>query len=42
MVENGVPVTDAQKLAGHSRIETTKRYLTPGWEDLTAAVEKSI
>lgn len=42
MVENGVTVIDAQKLAGHSRIETTKRYLTPGWDDLTAAVEKSI
>ncbi|MHB0922662.1 MAG: tyrosine-type recombinase/integrase [Bellilinea sp.] len=42
MVENGVPVTDAQTLAGHSRIETTRRYLTPGWDDLTAAVEKSL
>lgn len=42
MVENGVPVTDAQTLAGHSRIETTRRYLTPGWDDLAAAVEKSL
>lgn len=33
------PLTEVKKLAGHARIETTAKYVTPGWDDLEAAVE---
>ncbi|MHB0964838.1 MAG: tyrosine-type recombinase/integrase [Bellilinea sp.] len=42
LIDAGEPVTVAQRLAGHARSETTKRYILPGWDDLAAAVEKLI
>ena len=32
-------IAAAQQLAGHSRTDTTMRYIKPGWEDLERAVE---
>jgi len=40
LLNGGVPLTVVSKLLGHSRLETTKRYVQPGWEDFEAAVEK--
>lgn len=39
LLDAGVPITTVQKLMGHARLETTARYLTPGWEDFERAVE---
>lgn len=39
LVDNGSPLTVAQKLLGHSRLDTTSRYVKPGWDDLARAVE---
>lgn len=36
----GIQLTVIQKLMGHSRSDTTARYVKPGWEDLEQAVEK--
>jgi site-specific recombinase XerD len=36
----GVQLTVIQKLLGHSRPDTTTRYVKPGWEDFEKAVEK--
>jgi site-specific recombinase XerD len=40
LLDSGAPLTVVSKLLGHSRIETTKRYVQPGWEDFEKAVEK--
>jgi integrase len=39
MIDAGRPLTEAQLIAGHSSIQSTARYVMPGWEDLEAAVE---
>lgn len=39
LLDAGIPVTTVQKLMGHARLETTARYLVPGWEDYERAVE---
>lgn len=38
-IDAGGQLTEAAKLAGHARLDTTKRYVQPGWEDLESAVE---
>lgn len=38
-IDAGGQLTEAAKIAGHARLETTKIYTQPGWEDLEAAVE---
>lgn len=38
MLDRGVPITVVSKLLGHSRLETTARYVQPGWEDFEKAV----
>jgi site-specific recombinase XerD len=38
-MDAGGALTEAAKIAGHARLETTKRYVLPGWEDLELAVE---
>jgi len=40
LVDGDVPVTTVQKLMRHARLETTARYMKPGWGDLEQAVEK--
>jgi len=40
LVEGEVPVTTVQKLLRHARLETTARYVKPGWGDLEEAVER--
>jgi integrase/recombinase XerC len=40
MLDAGVPLTTISKLLGHARLETTKRYVQPGWGDFERAVEK--
>jgi len=40
MLDEGAPLTVVQKVLGHSRLDTTARYVTPGWGDLEQAVEK--
>jgi integrase/recombinase XerC len=40
MLDAGVPLTTISKLLGHARLETTKRYVQPGWGDYERAVEK--
>ena len=39
-LDEGAPLTVVSKLLGHSRLETTARYVTPGWGDLEEAVER--
>lgn len=38
LLDSGVPLTTVSKLLGHSRLETTARYVQPGWEDFEKAV----
>jgi len=38
IVRLGVAITVVSKLLGHSRLETTARYVQPGWEDFEKAV----
>ncbi len=38
MVDQGVPLTVVAKIMGHTRIEVTRIYVTPGWNDLERAV----
>lgn len=38
-LDNGGQLTEAAAIAGHSRLETTRRYVMPGWEDLEKGVE---
>lgn len=40
MLDEGTPLTVVQKVLGHSRLDTTARYVTPGWGDLERAVER--
>ena len=40
LLDSGAPLTVVSKLLGHSRLETTKRYVQPGWEDFEKAVER--
>jgi Site-specific recombinase XerD len=40
LVEQGIPLEDIAKLAGHKSIETTRLYTTPGMMDLRKAVNK--
>lgn len=40
LVEAGVPLDQVATLMGHSNIETTRRYTTPGACDLRRAVEQ--
>ena len=40
LAEQGVPLQDIAALAGHESIETTRRYVEPGQDDLRAAVER--
>jgi len=39
MVDAGRPLSEVQRILGHSRIDTTIRYVMAGWEDLEDAVE---
>jgi site-specific recombinase XerC len=39
VVDSGHPLSEAQAIARHSRLETTMRYARPGKEDLASAVE---
>lgn len=38
-LDRGAPLTVVSKLLGHSRLETTARYVQPGWADYEKAVE---
>lgn len=38
-LDNGGQLTEAAAIAGHSRLETTRRYVAPGWQDLERGVE---
>lgn len=40
LADAGVPIQIIADLAGHESLETTRRYVQPGHEDLAAAVEK--
>jgi integrase/recombinase XerC len=39
LLDEGTPLTVVSKLLGHSRLETTARYVQPGWSDFEIAVE---
>lgn len=38
-LDKGAPLTVVSRLLGHSRLETTARYVQPGWADFEQAVE---
>ena len=38
-IDSGGQLTEAAKIAGHARLETTRVYVCPGWADLEEAVE---
>jgi len=38
MLERGAQLTEIQRVLGHSRLETTARYVTPSEEDLRVAI----
>lgn len=40
LLDGGAPLTVVSKLLGHSRLETTARYVQPGWDDFEQGVEK--
>ena len=40
MLDAGVPLTVVSRILGHARLETTARYVQPGWEDYESAVER--
>lgn len=39
VLDKGGQLTVVQRLLGHARLETTARYVQPGWSDLARAVE---
>ncbi len=39
LLNNGVQLTVVSKLLGHSKLETTARYVQPGWGDFEEAIE---
>ena len=39
LLDNGVPLTEVATLMGHSKIETTRKYLTPSLVELQISVE---
>jgi integrase/recombinase XerC len=39
-LDKGGQITEVRDLLGHARLETTARYVQPGWEDLQNAVER--
>ena len=41
MLERGAQLTEIQRILGHSRLETTGRYVTPSEEDLRIAILKA-
>lgn len=40
LLNKGIDLTVVAQLAGHSSIETTRLYVTPGEQELQQAVEK--
>lgn len=40
LLDKGGQLTEVKDLMGHSRLETTARYVKPGWNDLALAVER--
>lgn len=40
LLDGGAELTEVGRLLGHARLETTARYVQPGWDDLERAVEK--
>jgi site-specific recombinase XerD len=40
ILNGGGQLTEVKQLLGHERLETTARYVMPGWDDLEDAVEK--
>lgn len=40
LLDKGGQLTEVKDLMGHARLETTARYVKPGWEDLENAVER--
>ncbi len=41
MLTNGSTIVEVQKVLGHSRLETTARYLTPNEDELRIAINRS-
>ena len=39
-LDKGGQLTEVRDLLGHTRLETTARYVKPGWGDLVAAVDR--
>jgi len=39
-LDRGAPLSVVSKLLGHRRVDTTARYVKPGWDDLQSAVER--
>ena len=41
LIDQGVPIDQVAVLAGHSSLDTTKRYTAPSMADLQAAVDRT-
>lgn len=39
-LDKGGQLTEVRDLLGHARLETTARYVKPGWEDLVSTVDR--